>query len=410
MEKGSIRFSCSDPALEDGFRWARAQALSYAHEDDPVGHWYEAALPGRHAFCMRDVSHQAYGAHFLGLDSHNKNMLRHFADAISPSRDYCSFWEITRDGVPAPVDYTDDSDFWYNLPANFDVLDACLRMYRLTGDRDYLSAPAFTRFYDLTVREYISRWDHDGDGIPDRAAPGSRRGIPSYDEQKGMEQMRTACDLIAAQYRALVSYRALRPAGNAPDAQHLADVLQETWWDRENERFYGAQHLDGSMLSALGSPYLLAYYDAVQDPGQRGALLDQIHRLGLQGINVECLSYYPEIFFRHGDAERGLFWLRKITDPALSRREYPEVSFAAVGAYVTGLMGLRADASGRVLRITHPLPPEIGSASLTNCPLFGGTIDLHRTSTHTAIQNNTGAELYWDGLAIPPGGSKEMPV
>jgi len=31
-----------------------------------VGYWYEAALPGREAFCMRDVSHQSIGAETLG--------------------------------------------------------------------------------------------------------------------------------------------------------------------------------------------------------------------------------------------------------------------------------------------------------------------------------------------------------
>lgn len=42
--------------------------LSYAHDGtDSVGYWYEAALPQRETFCMRDVSHQSVGAQILGL-------------------------------------------------------------------------------------------------------------------------------------------------------------------------------------------------------------------------------------------------------------------------------------------------------------------------------------------------------
>src|SRR5215471_13472225 len=64
---GQLDFDTSDANLNTAFAWARRQALAYAFRGDPVGDWYEAALPGRQAFCMRDVSHQAMGAHALGL-------------------------------------------------------------------------------------------------------------------------------------------------------------------------------------------------------------------------------------------------------------------------------------------------------------------------------------------------------
>jgi hypothetical protein len=95
--------------LAAAFAWAKSQALDYvfpasAH-DDPVGDWYEAALPSRFAFCMRDVSHQATGAQALGLGAFNLNMLGKFARGIGPVRDYCSYWEIDKWDRPAPVDY-----------------------------------------------------------------------------------------------------------------------------------------------------------------------------------------------------------------------------------------------------------------------------------------------------------------
>lgn len=358
-------------------------------------------------------SHQAAGAHFLGLDRHNKNMLHRFAESMAESRDYCCFWEITGDGAPAPEDYVSDQDFWYNLPANFDLLDACWRVYRLTGDEDYRNDPDFLSFYDRTVKEYIAVWDHDGDGIPDRAVPGSRRGIPSYDEQKGMENMCAAADLIAAQYRGLLSYIKLRgltgaeAAAWSEKAAHLASLLADRWYDRENRRFYGAADSSGQMSPALGSPHLLAYFDAVRDETQRLALLDQIHDLGLSGIIVELLSHYPEIFFRHGQPERGIFWLRQLTDPALPRREYPEASFAAVGAYVTGLLGVAGDAQSRTLRTDSRCFPFIRYAHMENCPLFGGYIDLTCQEQSIRICNRTGAPLYWQGKQVPDGETAE---
>jgi len=62
-----LELRSSDQELVQAFDWAKKQALSYVFDGDPVGPWYEAALPGRRAFCMRDVSHQAAGAQALGL-------------------------------------------------------------------------------------------------------------------------------------------------------------------------------------------------------------------------------------------------------------------------------------------------------------------------------------------------------
>ena len=90
----------SSARLDAAARWATGQALAYARNDDPVGPWYEAALPGREAFCMRDVAHMSAGAAVLGLGAYTKNMLLQFAAHISASKDWCTYWEITKDGSP----------------------------------------------------------------------------------------------------------------------------------------------------------------------------------------------------------------------------------------------------------------------------------------------------------------------
>src|SRR5215204_3339035 len=100
------KLSSIDETLNRGWEWAVAQAMDYVRAGDPVGDWYEAALPGRNAFCMRDVAHQSAGAQALGLRQETKNMLLRFAENIAESRDWCTYWEITGDNQPAPVDYT----------------------------------------------------------------------------------------------------------------------------------------------------------------------------------------------------------------------------------------------------------------------------------------------------------------
>ena len=55
-----ITFRSSDENLKKAFNWAKGQAYQHVGSNsDVVGPWYEAALPNRFAFCMRDVSHQS---------------------------------------------------------------------------------------------------------------------------------------------------------------------------------------------------------------------------------------------------------------------------------------------------------------------------------------------------------------
>src|SRR5579862_588677 len=73
-QKSDVTFTSSDKKMEQAFYWAKNQAIHYrGNPADPVGPWYESALPPRDAFCMRDVSHQCIGAEILSLKQENKN-------------------------------------------------------------------------------------------------------------------------------------------------------------------------------------------------------------------------------------------------------------------------------------------------------------------------------------------------
>src|SRR6185369_2191196 len=202
-------------------------------------------------------------AHALGLARHNLNMLRRFAENISDSKDWCSYWEIDRYNRPAPVDYKSDAEFWYNLPANFDILDCCFRMYVWTGDRTYVTDPVFQNFYDRTMNDYVERWGLDLAHIMTRPRlmnvrgifdPQKKfawaRGIPGYNE--GEKTYVLGFDVLATQYAAYLAYAHFQEVyGNAERAQEflkkaaeVKELVTKTWWNEKNQTFYARLNKD----------------------------------------------------------------------------------------------------------------------------------------------------------------------
>lgn len=384
-----LALDSSDAHLVEVFTWAKNQAMSFAFEGDPVGPWYEAAEPGRESFCMRDTAHQALGAQALGLARHNLNMLRRFAENISDAKDWCSYWEIDRYNRPAPVDYKNDAEFWYNLPANFDVLDCCFRMFVWTGDRTYVDDPVFLNFYDRTVYDYVERWGLDLDHIMTRPRLmnvrgifdpkkkfASARGIPGYNE--GESTYVLGFDVLATQHAAYLAYAHLQEArGKAEVAQTFlnkaADVkslVTKTWWNEQDQTYYARLTKDYKLEGGGGRTRDLDWgavpYD---DPDQATAQLLDLSR---------------------------------------SRLEYPEVSFAKIGTIVSGTMGITLEFSSPLLaavqgfwvetqvRTRSGLGSKIAWAELRNLPIRSNTVTVrHDGMTKTTFTNQHGPALLW---------------
>jgi hypothetical protein len=357
-----LALDTSDAHLAAAFAWARQQAQAYAFRGDPVGDWYEAALPGREAFCMRDVSHQAMGAHLLGLAGPTLNMLRTFAANVSDSKDWCSYWEINRYGRPSPVDYKNDAEFWYDLPANFDVLDACYRMYLWTGDLKYLDDPLILNFYDRTVADYVERWGLGLESVMKRERlmnirgefdPRNKfqvsRGIPGYEE--GQKDFVVGVDLLAAEYAAYRAYSQMQGLrGNyeaagvyASKAAAVQNFVNTTWWDEKTGHFYDLLDENHHLQGHNGIDVL--YYGVAEDgPKAEAALKDLLATIKANPSGpVELESHYPEVFYRYGVPSVAYSEIMDLARKGRDRQEYPEVSFSVVGAIVTGLMGIRIE-------------------------------------------------------------------
>lgn len=408
-----LSLTSSDAQLVECFVWAKDQAMKYVHQGDPVGLWYEAALPGREAFCMRDVSHQATGAHALGLAAHTRNMLAKFAANISESKDWCSYWEINRYDKPAPVDYTNDKEFWYNLPANFDVLDACYRMYLWTHDRTYLDDPVFKAFYQHTVTDHVERWDlgldkvlervrfMNRDSFDRRKSHQSCRGIPSYHEGSP-GKTRLGVDQLAFQVAAYRSYgQVLRLREDLDNAmvylQKAASVMQfieERFWDQALSGFNELLLTDGRYITGGGMQVYLLYNDALMSPDKIGKTVRSI--ADGRRINIEMASHYPEIFYHYGAHNEAYRWLLQLSDPGTRRREYPEVSFAVIGAIVNGLMGIEpSETQGQVATLAR-LTKATSWAQVSGLPVGGNVIDVrHNGANETVLTNRSGGPITW---------------
>lgn len=414
-QKGRIEFVTSDSTWNEGFAWAKEQALAYSHEGDLVGDWYEAALPNRQAFCMRDVAHHARGAEALGLAPHTKNMLLRFAQGIAESRQFCSFWEIDKDYRPCPVDYASDQDFWYNLPANFDVMDACWRMYEMTGDKDYLFQSDFVRFYRLTVEDYARWWDCDGDGLLERKYPVTRLGIPSYCEDEQFQNAQALIDLLAIEIRGYQSAAELfRHRGEETESAHcrqmaqkLKRLLQEQWWDEKVQSYYQLKDENGVLRhsSGIGHELSLCYYQVIEDEERLAKHLERLHEEAQKGVNVESLSHYPVLFYKNGQPQRGAQWLKEVISPKLFRREYPEVSYAAVEAFIYEMAGICPDGPQAAVRISPKLPEEIAWFRIKNLPFLEGELDISFEEGMLSVTNRTGRAIQVNESRMEENGS-----
>ena len=417
-----LTFSTTDPQLQQSFDWAKHQALAYvSSEQNPVGDWYEAALPGRNAFCMRDVSHQAMGAQALGLSAQNKNMLYRFAQAVSASRDWAGYWEIDREGKPSSADYVSDDDFWYNLPANFDVMNAALRMFAWTGDATYITDPVFLNFYRHTVTDYIDHWQLGPNDILSRPRIMNRRlksgkfvearGIPGYTENR--KDFNLGTDLLAAEYRALRLYSELqRLRGFPADAPRLdsraagvAHVLEAQGWNSQERHFFNALQPGGGV--GTGDAFVL-YFQAATNPEQLKAAFEELKRqTGGPAPGIEEQSYRPEILFQFNDPENAYAQILDLSRAGRERREYPEVSYAIIGSIVTGMMGVNVVpantdhgvqtlAKNVVVQTLPRLSVHTAEVDLQNLPVRQNVIAVrHRRNQSSSITNVSGPQFTW---------------
>ena len=402
-------FTSSDKKLENTFNWAKKMALSYAHNgNDPVGYWYEAALPGRNAFCMRDASHQSIAAEMLGLSKHNFNIMMKFAENISESKDWCTFWEIDDKDKPCPADYVDDANFWYNLNANFDVLFACWRLYEWTGDERYLRNETLARFFKLSTNEFVERWLLEPENILLRTQkmnikPTTEgryqevRGLPSYVEN--YPGLTNSSDLVASIYGGFEAYsKIMAKLGQKAESEkyHLQAEeyrrhLEENWWNDQINAYHTFWTKDNKFADGEGLTYMLWFNAAQQTERIQGTIKKMMAR---KNWNIENISHFPLLWYRYNYIREAYEILANIS--GMHRSNYPEVSYGMIEGIINGTMGIVPSATKKEVVTLPKISNEKDYLQIENLPMLRGTISVrHDGNNMTKLENNTPEELTW---------------
>lgn len=436
--ESKLEFSSSDPQLVQAFDWAKRQAMAYVQGNAPVGLWYETGLPGRVRFSMRDTSHQSMGGQALGLAPYTYNMLYHFAENVSDAKDWCSYWGIDRWGRPARMDYKNDNEFWYDLPANFDVLDAAYRMFLWSGDLRYVDDPVFLNFYQRTLNDYVQRWQLAPNEVMTRKRwinirgafdphnnMQTARGIPGY--QENPRDYIVGVDLLAMEYRALKDFSYIEAYRDDADAateyerraEAMKAFVNTTWWDARADRFYSRldknyqlQPSDPQVATHVNNVELLYRGAADDGPKLKGALDSLLETIKLNpSSQVEGESHYAEVLYRYGRPDVAYQEIMDLTRPDRNRQEYPEVSYSVIGAMVTGLMGINLEAPPplsawtnggytEIVITTYPgLTARTAWAAMRNLPIRTNKVGVRQEGTHkTTLINESGPSLIWKAI------------
>jgi hypothetical protein len=408
-----LRISSNDEKLTDIFNWAIKNSKTYTGNDnDPVGPWYESALPERESFCIRDISHQCIGEEINGHSRQNLNMFTKFVQNISESKDWCTYWEINRYNLPAPVDYSSDKDFWYNLNANFDIIDACYRLYLWTGNKAYIEDPAFDRFFRLSLNEYIDRWQLQADKImnrpplmnmpvppPEEIRFKHTRGLPSYDE--GRVGFSVSGDLIAMIYSGFTKYAEIQKIKGEMEqyrmlqakANEYKDLFNTAWWNEQTGNYYFFL-AEGELIEKNYSHLFLPWYGIVDNSQRLASILEKASKTK---TNVESKSYYPLIYYKHSFPEIAYNYMNELyADP---RRDYPEVASGLIEGIVCGLAGINADAAENRISSCPQFTDTTHWVAIENIPTFAGLISvLHLSETKTSLLNKGQKDITWRTL------------
>lgn len=405
-----LLISSDDKNLVDLFNWAIKSSKRYVGNDnDPVGPWYESALPEREAFCIRDISHQCMGEEINGHGKQNLNMFTKFVENISESKDWCTYWEINRYNLPAPADYISDKDFWYNLNANFDIIDACYKLYLWTGNKTYIENPAFDRFFRLSLNEYIEKWQLQPDKImnrpslmnmpvppPENMRFKHARGLPSYDES--MAGFSVNGDLIAMLYAGFLKYAEIQKIrGNMEQyqlfrakANEYKKLYDTTWWNEQTGKYYSF-FIDGKFIKKDNINLYVPWYGIVDNPQRLSSILEEVKK---NESIVECMSYFPVVFYRYGFSETAYNYINQLYNAP--RRDYPEVASSLIESVVCGLAGIEVNAAENRINSCPQFTDETHWVGIENIPTFTGFISiLHVSATKSSFLNKGDRIVTW---------------
>lgn len=434
-----IRIESDNAEIERIFAWAkRTAAVSLISDGEsgpldvseanpgpfrhaPYRASYRAGYAHRSGYYLRDFAHQAVGAQLLGWQRHNAGMLAALLATATAEHGGWPVWALNFDGeTPLAIDYRGPREFVRELPAIFEMVELVHTLYRWTGDAELLGHRAFWR---NTLGAFVEAHDgHRPNGVAEGSGLGIFDGAASYNEHP-TAHFREAGDAFGAQYAATLHAAALeRAGGNEEEAERyeqtasaLAEYFRDTWSREETSgAIVNGWTVDGEPVTTWGreTTWFMPLKGLFADDRREDALLAEIDRLSADPIgaptNIEALSYVPDLYLRHGDADTAWRWMRHIYGIRNEAHEvphqgqngsYPEVSFTLV-AQIVGLLGLQPNAAGSTVTTRMVLPTGVSRLAAFEVPFGDGTIDLGVSAPGTAagtlwLRNGTSRPIRW---------------
>lgn len=421
----------SDKTLEQEFNWAKDKARSYVmtgksgiiNKSELFGGegnvtyipCYQAGYPFRSAFYIRDYCHQMSGAHLLGLQIENLEMLKAFLHTANAERKWYPLWALNFDGSAYSVDYTNDSCFVRQVPSVFELVEKAWQQYLWTGNKNILTEPVLWNAYSRIVTDFVTLHDQQlPNGIAEGDGSGNIfNGIATYNEYN--IPLIEAGDGIGAQYQAFCSYAAMLSARGEymeaekfkEKAQQIKDYFNHQWSNKEGENNYvRAVTVRHEQLTDFGreNSIFMPLKHIVEPSARNKAYLgycDILYKEADPSIsNIESMTYLPDTYFSYNMVDKAWEWTKRIQRDCEknhivslvgSNRNYPEVSFTTISNIVENMLGFEPDAPNHAFATIPRLPQEITNLGVSNIILGKHRINvMHEGNTTTIIKHISG--------------------
>jgi hypothetical protein len=439
-----IHISSSNKELEKAFEWAKEKAMSFVmtgktgpvnvHQRDlkdlkdvkeaayMPSYW--AGYPLRTAFYSRDFCHQISGAHLLGLTNENFTMMKAFAASADAAKKWYPLWAINFDGSPYELDYRNDDDFVREIPAVFELVEKAYRLYCWTGDRRYIEDEVLWNYYTKAVTDFVTLHDNKfPNGIAEGSGEGNIfKGVATFNEQKDIPLIE-AGDGIACQYQACLSYSKMAGLRGEKDiekkfiqkAEELKTYFNTDWGVKDTDTYNRGYSSERKPVAGWGkeNSWFMPMKELLNADSERtGKYLDFIAERMASGddipVNIEAISYIPEVFFKYNRNKEGWKWMKHIIATVNEKHaeseltgnngNYPEVSFVLISNVVEDLAGILPDAADNKISTVSHLPEEIETLEIKNIIFAGRKVSvLHVKNETTHIVYTEGAgKLLWD--------------
>lgn len=432
-QNSDIEIVTSNKMLESTFNWAKSKARSYVMTgqrgvlnkseygkgDGNAAYMpcYWAGYPHRTAFYSRDYCHQMAGAHLLGLDRENLEMLRAFAQSANENKKWYPLWAINFDGSCYKLDYRSDQSFVREVPATFELVEKTYKQLLWTGNKELINDPAIWAYCTKAVTEFINLHDSI---IPNGIAEGDGsgrifKGVATYNEDHKLAYVEAA-DGLSCQYQALLAYgKMLAIKGEMAEseaylrrANQLKQIFNEEWCLNNDQIFSRGRAKDGTYLKGFGRE--TSFFVLLKQLSYNGEKSDKYadfvdKSLNVEyqvPVNIESITYLPDLFFPYNRVEDGWKWTKTIinrlndkhiVDEAGLNGDYPEVSYTFISNVVENMMGVEPDAINDGVAVVSRLPEEVSTLGVNGLKIGTHTINLlHEGRNKTTLAHLFGSK------------------